>query len=356
MPADFPSAIASVPLTPIPPAVTPSPGETDLIPWSLVTPLETTPTPIPGGEENPVYPGLKIWVDRGEGATYYTCERVKICYSVPCPVYIRIWLITPAGQGVILQGNDDGTGGCFLGGYVGLPEGVRTLKIQMIENGIVTGQAQTWYYGRSGGSVWTRIWTDRGTGSTYKVGDPMLLCYQVSRPIYIRILKTTSDGTAVMIGGYDDGRGGCFQTTVGQPLGVHRYRLEAYECPPEYGIILHVSETWVNVEPVATATPTWTPTPTRTPTPTVTRTPTRTPTPTPTTPPPGQPVVQRVQPCFTGAYWPSGAYVNNRFTAYINWQNTTPSHVYFNLNNVASREIPSPSIATHSYNMGADLH
>jgi hypothetical protein len=39
------------------------------------------------------------------------------------------------------------------------------------------------------------IWVDRGEGATYPVGDPITLCYSVSRPIYVRIWVITSEGS-----------------------------------------------------------------------------------------------------------------------------------------------------------------
>ena len=222
-------------------------GVTIITPTPLVTPSEPPSTPEPGPEADLATYGLWISVDRGEGATYRVCDYITICYDVPYPVYIRIWDITPAGSQVILEGYDDGTGGCFWG-IVEKPTGIETLRIEMIEYGQVTCTAQTWFYVCDAGPLSAWIWTDRGEGSTYRIGDSMTLCYDVSRPAYVELWKTTSDGSTLMLYGYDDGRGDCFYATVGPPAGVHRYRIDAYDCPPQYRLAW--DETWVNVEEV----------------------------------------------------------------------------------------------------------
>ena len=188
--------------------------------------------------------GPSIWVDRGEGAIYRVCEPIQVCYSVPYPVYIRIWDITPAGSKIILQGYDDGTGGCFSA-IIEKPTGIETLRIETIEYGQVTCTAQTWFDVCDAGPLSAWIWTDRGEGSTYRIGDSMRLCYDVSRPAYVELWKTTSDGSTLMLYGYDDGRGDCFYATVGPPAGVHRYRIDGYDCPPQYRLAW--DETWVDV-------------------------------------------------------------------------------------------------------------
>ena len=215
-------------LTPTPPATPPA-----------------VPTPEPTlGADVACPPGLWISVDRGEGAIYRVCDPITICYGVPYPVYIRIWVITAERSWITLEGYDDGTGGCYRG-VVGKPLGIHTLRIQMIENGCVTAEAETWFYVCEAKPLSVQIWTDRGEGSTYRIGDPMLLCYSVSRPAYVEIWKTTSAGSARLIAGYDDGTGDCLGATVGEPPGIHTYYIYGYDCPPSSP--LASDQTWVNV-------------------------------------------------------------------------------------------------------------
>ena len=222
-------------------------GASVLTPTPPATP-PAVPTPEPTlGADVACPPGLWISVDRGEGAIYRVCDPITICYGVPYPVYIRIWVITDEGSWVTLEGYDDGTGGCYRG-VVGKPLGIHTLRIQMIENGCVTAEAETWFYVCEAKPLSVQIWTDRGEGSTYRIGDPMLLCYSVSRPAYVEIWKTTSAGSARLIAGYDDGTGDCLHATVGEPPGVHTYYIYGYDCPPSSP--LASDQTWVNVEGV----------------------------------------------------------------------------------------------------------
>ncbi len=232
-------------LTPTPAAFTPTP---------VVFPFEGTPTPKPSPEPKLASPyTLWISVDRCEGATYWTCEPIQICYGVPYPVYIRIWLETWECDSIIAQGYDDGTGGCFPWSVVGLPTGNHWLTIEMIEGGQVTSSASTWFYVRDSGPASAQIWPDRGEGATYRIGDPLQLCFWVSRAAYIEIWKTTSQGSALLAyGNVTQGGNYCLDwRDVGEPPGTHSYRLDVYECVAcGYSWRLTWDETWVNVAPV----------------------------------------------------------------------------------------------------------
>lgn len=172
---------------------------------------------------------LSITVDRGEGATYRIGDAITMCYTVPYSVYVRILRITSEGTTVILQGNDDGTGGC-IPGRVGSPAGRHTLRIEMVENGQVTRTAETWFWAEGGETVSVDIWVDRGEGSVYYVGDSIQACYSVSRSIYVRIYDCPAgEACEVILEGTDDGTGGCINGTVTPPTGWETLRIEAIE-------------------------------------------------------------------------------------------------------------------------------
>jgi hypothetical protein len=77
----------------------------------------------------PPFPKVDIWVDRGDGSTYYVGDPIRVCYSVNMPMHIEIIDETPDGRTItLLEGQDDGTGGCF-DGIVTEPLGTEVLRI-----------------------------------------------------------------------------------------------------------------------------------------------------------------------------------------------------------------------------------
>jgi hypothetical protein len=74
------------------------------------------------------------------------------------------------------------------------------------------------------------IWVDRGEGGVYYVGDPIRVCYSVSRPIYVKIYDCPpGQSCRVALEGYDDGTGGCINGTITTPTGWETVRIEAIE-------------------------------------------------------------------------------------------------------------------------------
>lgn len=189
-------------------------------------------TPIPLSPQDPNAPdttttALNIWVNRGEGGHYRVGETIQVCYSVPRAGNMRIIKITSQGTSTVLQGRDDGRGGCF-NGTAGAPIGIHTLRIEMLDGG--GGSAQTYYYVDSaGGTGNISIRVDRGQGSSYRIGEAIQVCYTVPRAGNMRILTITSNGTSTFLQGRDDGRGGCVNGTVGAPTGQHTLRIEMLE-------------------------------------------------------------------------------------------------------------------------------
>ena len=204
------------------PDPTSTPPPSDSVP--PLTPPLLEPTPGVEKPNAPQYNYIAIAVDRGDGSHYRIGEAIRMCYSVPRAGNMRILKYTSSGTSVVLQGRDDGNGGC-ISSTVGSPTGQHTLRIEMLDGG--GESAQTYYYvdGSSGGGM-ISISVDRGTGATYRIGDAIRICYTVPRAGNMRILKITSAGTEVWIQARDDGRGGCTDGTVGAPSGRHTYRIE----------------------------------------------------------------------------------------------------------------------------------
>ncbi|MCW5854033.1 MAG: carboxypeptidase regulatory-like domain-containing protein, partial [Anaerolineae bacterium] len=222
------SASADPPTPPSPPSES-SGSQVDPT-WQLDFPLDDLTTPLDPSEvtdktdKSDIYP-LSIRVDRNEGGHYRIGERVTVCYTVPRAGQMRILRILDDGTTtVFLEGRDDGRGGC-VASTAGAPPGRRRLRIEMRDGG---GEwAETYYYVDStGSSASLRIWLDRDTGSTYRIGESIRLCYTVPRADYMRITKTTSQGASTIAEWRDDGRGACLSSTVGAPSGWHIFRIE----------------------------------------------------------------------------------------------------------------------------------
>lgn len=74
--------------------------------------------------------------------------------------------------------------------------------------------------------VTVSIWTDR---TDYTVGDPVQVCYSVSRAGHVRLTDFTTDGsTRVFLDGIDDGRGDCLPGTITGPAGTERVRIDFF--------------------------------------------------------------------------------------------------------------------------------
>ncbi len=127
--------------------------------------------------------------------------------------------------------------------------------------------------------VTVNITVDKGANATYKVGDPIKVCYTVSRPVYVKLTNQWSDGTeTLIIEGNDDGTGDCRDGTIGPPAGKECSTIQALT--GANGSELAKKQACYNITATPTTTPTTTPTVTSTPT--ATPIPTSVPTATPT--------------------------------------------------------------------------
>lgn len=112
---------------------------------------------------------------------YTSGETLNICYTVPGAYHVRITITKPDGtSAVVLDGDDDGSGGCFSPGIVGAPPGTRQVLMQVSYGGFVFATASTSYTvindtteslsvnptSGAPGSTVTVYWSDDGDDNT----------------------------------------------------------------------------------------------------------------------------------------------------------------------------------------------
>ena len=72
------------------------------------------------------------------------------------------------------------------------------------------------------------MWIDKGCGSTYNIGDPIKIYFEVNKACYITIKVTTSEGTKTTIPSQSVSAGTHYTTgTVGTPTGEHKLTINA---------------------------------------------------------------------------------------------------------------------------------
>jgi len=72
------------------------------------------------------------------------------------------------------------------------------------------------------------LWVDKGCGSTYDVGDPIKIYFEVNKDCYITLTVTTSHGTKTTISNEYVSAGTHYTTgTVGEPTGEHKLTIYA---------------------------------------------------------------------------------------------------------------------------------
>lgn len=210
---------------------------------------------------------------------------------------------------------------------------------------------------RGGAALWGIIFEDTDRDGEFDTNEPRLPWVEVAlrEEPGGRDLETWTTGYNGMYE-FSNLEPGTYYIVVTDPSGYVPTTPTVIEAEAEAGRRIWAGDVGYITEENLTPTPTATSSPTPTATSTGTSTPTPTPSATPTpTLQPGQPVVQRVQPCFAGAYWLQGAHIDNRFTAFVDWRGRTPGHVDFILNGELSHETPSGDTASHTYDMGSDL-
>lgn len=79
-------------------------------------------------------------------------------------------------------------------------------------------------------SAQVSIWVEPKGQVSFRIGDPVTICYSVSRPVYVKILACRENQSCMtVLKGQDDGTGDCLPWTVGSPAGQRTLRVEAWE-------------------------------------------------------------------------------------------------------------------------------
>jgi hypothetical protein len=154
--------------------------------------------------------------------TQYTIgDTISYCYTVPGPGPITILNTLPdRSPRVVLQGVDDGTGGCRTETATG-PAGTQCLQLQYSAGG--GGQVQDCFQVIGGGPPPPpppsgSITTNQ---NAYTVGQIAQICYRVPGPGSVTILDTLANGVQqTFFQGYDDGTGACLPGQVTPPTGT----------------------------------------------------------------------------------------------------------------------------------------
>jgi predicted nucleotidyltransferase len=71
------------------------------------------------------------------------------------------------------------------------------------------------------------IWVDKGCGSTYNIGEAIVVYFQLDCYQYIEIYLTTSAGTSLIYYGYLDAGTYYMDGTVGEPTGAHTLTIQS---------------------------------------------------------------------------------------------------------------------------------
>lgn len=93
---------------------------------------------------------VQIAVDRGEGGRYRVGDPIRICYSVSMPIFVRFYDCPPGlACREILNGLDDGQGGCVGGFRISPPAGRERLVLRAFANSsstAVLAEDETYFY------------------------------------------------------------------------------------------------------------------------------------------------------------------------------------------------------------------
>jgi hypothetical protein len=172
-----------------------------------------------------VQPGTAaIWTDQSQ---YQIGSPIQVCYRIPMQGQIQITDLPADGTSqLFFSGQSAGTSSC-LPGTVTPPAGTECMRLTYPQLG-GTGQTQTCFQvvGPNPPPPPSRlsISTNR---SSYNIGDPIQVCYQVPAPGPVTITDILANGTQqTFFSGYDDGTGGCLPGTVTPPAGTECLRIQ----------------------------------------------------------------------------------------------------------------------------------
>ena len=183
--------------------------------------------------------GVEVCVDRGPGSVYYEGDPITICFTVnvpviaiyppPPPPLVRVTNSVSGGPPQVIYEEYMQSGQRCLNRTIVPPLGHEVIRAEVIgRDGRLIGSDQTTYTSlpRSGPAQGS-ISVDRGAGAVYNVNDPIRICYDVPAPGPVTITDILANGTQqVLLSGYDDGTGGCFNGIVTPPAGTECLRLD----------------------------------------------------------------------------------------------------------------------------------
>jgi hypothetical protein len=163
-----------------------------------------------------------IWTNRGE---YNIGDPIQYCYRIPIPGQVTITDLPADGtSNVIFSQRVLNTQDC-LDGRVTPPSGCECLQLSYPLFG-GQGQTQTCFtvlgYDPPPPSLSIYL-----SGSLFRVGDPIDVCYRVPAPGPVRIIDQIDSFTPLTyLSGIDDGTGGCVPGTVPAGIGLRCWTID----------------------------------------------------------------------------------------------------------------------------------
>lgn len=215
----------------------------------VVTDVESTSFDVTSGTvkcstltKGPLPAGCAVPTITTDRTQYAFGDPVTVCYTVPGPYHVTITLRHSDGTAVqVLDGQDDGTGGCLRPMPAGPPVGMHDMHLDVSVNGSLLASADAQYSvynpcsvavaATGGGTQPTSrcgsLTTDR---SSYTVGQSVTVCYTMpfGLPAHVNIGITYPDGTSkTVLDSVDDGTGGCLPPgTAADPAGTRHLHMD----------------------------------------------------------------------------------------------------------------------------------
>ena len=186
-------------------------------------------------------PPIAVSVDRGNGAIYYEGDPIRICVTVnlpviaiyppPPPPLVRVTNSVNGGPARVVFEEHFWNGQRCINSTITPPLGQETIRAEVIaQDGHLIAWDETHYTSlprTQPPPANASISVNRGAGATYAVGETIRICYDIPAPGQVTITDILADGRShVLLSGFDDGTGGCFNGLVTLPMGTECLRLD----------------------------------------------------------------------------------------------------------------------------------